>query len=158
MRLWRNVMPTYSAHTHRLRDNSPPQPSSLADQFLAVRAQTEALAKPLTPEDCQLQSMPDASPTKWHLAHLTWFFETFILEKFEPGFEPFDARFRVLFNSYYNGIGDKHPRGQGARLSRQHRDNPIISFSMFAKVNFATACGEMIRLERIRFHDSGSAL
>ena len=111
-------MPTYSAHTHRLRDNSPPQPSSLADQFLGVRAQTEALAKPLTPEDCQLQSMPDASPTKWHLAHLTWFFETFILEKFEPGLEPFDARFRVLFNSYYNGIGDKHPRAQRGLISR----------------------------------------
>ena len=111
-------MPTYSAHTHRLRDNSPPQPSSLADQFSAVRAQTEALAKPLTPEDCQLQSMPDASPTKWHLAHLTWFFETFILEKFETGFEPFDARFRVLFNSYYNGVGDKHPRAQRGLISR----------------------------------------
>ena len=87
-------------------------------RFQQVRMQTEALAKPLTAEDCQLQSMPDASPTKWHLAHLTWFFETFILEKYEKKFKPFDANFRVLFNSYYNGIGDKHPRAQRGLISR----------------------------------------
>jgi ergothioneine biosynthesis protein EgtB len=85
---------------------------------MAVRAQTEALAKPLTPEDCQLQSMPDASPTKWHLAHLTWFFETFVLEKYEADFEPFDARFRVLFNSYYDGVGNRHPRAERGLVSR----------------------------------------
>ena len=56
--------------------------------------------------------MPDASPVKWHLAHATWFFETFVLERFEPGFEPFDARFRVQFNSYYQGVGEQHPRAQ----------------------------------------------
>ncbi len=102
------------------RSRSAPQaaPDKLAQRFSAVRAQTEALARPLTPEDCQLQSMPDASPTKWHLAHLTWFFETFILEKYETAFEPFDARFRVLFNSYYNGIGDKHPRAERGLISR----------------------------------------
>ena len=92
--------------------------SLLAERFSSVRAQTEALAQPLTPEDCQLQSMPDASPTKWHLAHLTWFFETFILEKYERAFKPFDASFRVLFNSYYNGIGDKHPRAERGLISR----------------------------------------
>ena len=62
--------------------------------------------------------MPDASPAKWHLAHLTWFFETFILEKYEAAFKAFDASFRVLFNSYYNGIGDKHPRAQRGLISR----------------------------------------
>lgn len=62
--------------------------------------------------------MPDASPAKWHLAHLTWFFETFILERFEPGFKPFDAGFRVLFNSYYNGVGDKYPRPKRGLISR----------------------------------------
>jgi ergothioneine biosynthesis protein EgtB len=93
-------------------------PSSLADRFAQVRAQTEALIRPLNAEDCQLQSMPDASPAKWHLAHLTWFFETFILEHFEPDFTPFDASFRVLFNSYYNGVGDKHPRPQRGLISR----------------------------------------
>ena len=107
-----------SPDAHRSRNGSPSKAGRLADQFLSARAQTEALTRPLTPEDCQLQSMPDASPTKWHLAHLTWFFETFVLEKYEPGFEPFDARFRVLFNSYYNGIGDKHPRAERGLISR----------------------------------------
>ena len=106
------------SNPHRSRSDAQAAPSQLAERFLAVRAQTEALAWPLTPEDCQLQSMPDASPTKWHLAHLTWFFETFILEKYEAAFEPFDARFRVLFNSYYNGIGDKHPRSERGLISR----------------------------------------
>jgi ergothioneine biosynthesis protein EgtB len=62
--------------------------------------------------------MPDASPVKWHLAHTTWFFETFILERFEAGFQPFHPAFRVLFNSYYNGVGDKHPRPQRGLLTR----------------------------------------
>src|SRR5260221_4713822 len=84
----------------------------LAQAFADVRQATLTLAAPLTPEDCQVQSMPDASPTKWHLAHITWFFETFILERFEPGFRAFDPMFRVLFNSYYQGIGDRHPRPQ----------------------------------------------
>ncbi len=92
--------------------------SRLAQQFQRVRTQTESLVRPLSAEDCQLQSMPDASPAKWHLAHLTWFFETFILEKYEAAFKPFDASFRVLFNSYYNGIGDKHPRAQRGSISR----------------------------------------
>jgi len=82
----------------------------LAERYRHVRGASLALAAPLTDEDCQVQSMPDASPTKWHLAHVTWFFETFVLERFEPAFRPFDASFRVLFNSYYHGIGDMHPR------------------------------------------------
>ena len=92
--------------------------AELALRFIAVRQQTEHLIKPLSAEDCQLQSMPDASPAKWHLAHLTWFFETFVLVQFEPDFTPFDASFRVLYNSYYNGIGDKYPRSQRGLISR----------------------------------------
>ena len=92
--------------------------TEIALRYQRIRSQTEALAKPLSAEDCQLQSMPDASPTKWHLAHLTWFFETFLLEKFEPDFQAFDPRFRVLFNSYYNGVGDQHPRAQRGLISR----------------------------------------
>ncbi|MDB5967257.1 MAG: ergothioneine biosynthesis protein EgtB [Polaromonas sp.] len=92
--------------------------SALAARFVAIRGQSERLVRPLSAEDCQLQSMPDASPAKWHLAHLTWFFETFILERFEPGFKPFDPGFRVLFNSYYNGVGDKYPRPQRGLISR----------------------------------------
>ena len=92
--------------------------SSVLDSFSAVRTQTENLIKPLSTEDCQLQSMSDASPAKWHLAHLTWFFETFILERFEKYFTPFDPGFRVLFNSYYNGVGDKYPRPKRGLISR----------------------------------------
>jgi len=95
-----------------------PETSSLAARFTAVRRQTDELAAPLSPEDCALQSMPDASPVKWHLAHTTWFFETFVLERFTEGFKPFDQAFRVLFNSYYNGVGDKHPRPERGLLSR----------------------------------------
>jgi ergothioneine biosynthesis protein EgtB len=113
-----------SPSTRPLRHTRPADPTeqTLARRFAQVRAQTEALAAPLSAEDCQLQSMPDASPAKWHLAHLTWFFETFILERFEPEFKPFDAGFRVLFNSYYNGVGDKYPRPKRGLISRPTLD------------------------------------
>src|SRR5215831_18523461 len=91
---------------------------SLAQRFAALRATTEELASPLSPEDCALQSMPDASPVKWHLAHTTWFFETFVLERFVAGYRPFRPEFRVLYNSYYNTVGDKHPRPERGLLSR----------------------------------------
>ena len=94
----------------------------LAELFAAVRARSLAIAKPLSAEDCVVQSMPDASPVKWHLAHTTWFFETFILEKYEPGFKPFNAQYRVLFNSYYNTVGDKHPRPERGMLTRPPLD------------------------------------
>ncbi|MBY0557372.1 MAG: ergothioneine biosynthesis protein EgtB [Burkholderiaceae bacterium] len=90
----------------------------LAASYLQVRRHTLALAEPLSDEDCGAQSMTDASPVKWHLAHTTWFFETFILERHEPDFVPFHSAFRVLFNSYYNGIGEKHPRAQRGLLTR----------------------------------------
>ncbi|MBJ7313061.1 ergothioneine biosynthesis protein EgtB [Rugamonas sp. CCM 8940] len=87
-------------------------------RYDTVRQRSLALAEPLTDEDCGAQSMPDASPIKWHLAHTTWFFETFILERMEADFAPFHPAFRVLFNSYYNGIGEKHPRAQRGLLTR----------------------------------------
>jgi ergothioneine biosynthesis protein EgtB len=93
-------------------------PQDIKDRYAAVRRRSLALAEPLTDEDCGAQSMPDASPIKWHLAHTTWFFETFILERMEDGFAPFHPAFRVLFNSYYNGIGEKHPRAQRGLLTR----------------------------------------
>jgi ergothioneine biosynthesis protein EgtB len=102
---------------HSLASASP-EPSALARRFEQVRAQTEALARPLSDEDCQAQSMPEASPVKWHLAHVTWFFEVFVLERFEAGFKPHNPAFRVLFNSYYNGVGDQHPRPQRGLLTR----------------------------------------
>lgn len=92
--------------------------NSLLARYTAVRRHTLALTEPLSDEDCGAQSMPDASPVKWHLAHTTWFFETFILERMERGFKPFHPAFRILFNSYYNGIGEKHPRPQRGLLTR----------------------------------------
>lgn len=90
----------------------------LLGAYEAVRRQSLALAEPLSDEDCGAQSMPDASPVKWHLAHTTWFFETFLLEPREAHFVPFDPAFRVLFNSYYNGVGARHPRPRRGLLTR----------------------------------------
>jgi ergothioneine biosynthesis protein EgtB len=91
---------------------------ALVARFRRVRDATEAIAAPLSPEDCQVQSMADASPIKWHLAHTTWFFETFLLSEFSKGYRAFNDSFKVLFNSYYNGVGDKHPRPERGLLSR----------------------------------------
>ncbi len=90
----------------------------LTHRYATVRKRSLMLAEPLSDEDCGAQSMPDASPVKWHLAHTTWFFETFVLEPYEAGFTPFHPAFRVLFNSYYNGIGQRHPRAQRGLLTR----------------------------------------
>ena len=87
-------------------------------RFNQVRAQTDELCGNLTAEDQMVQSMPDASPSKWHLAHTTWFYETFILEPRVPGYRLFDPRFRVLFNSYYNAVGDKPLRSVRGAFSR----------------------------------------
>lgn len=93
-------------------------PSALMKHYLQVRQQTLDLTVPLSDEDCQAQSMPDASPVKWHLAHVTWFFETFVLEKYEQNFTPFHPAFRVLFNSYYQQVGKQHPRPERGLLTR----------------------------------------
>ena len=89
-------------------------------QFCSVRQQTEKLCEPLTPEDMMVQSCPEASPAKWHLAHTTWFFETFLLSEFLPGYRPFHPDFIWLFNSYYNTVSDqplKKLRGSFSRPS-----------------------------------------
>jgi ergothioneine biosynthesis protein EgtB len=92
--------------------------AALLDHYQAVRRRSLQLAAPLSDEDCCVQSMPDASPVKWHLAHTTWFFETFLLEPRDAAFVPFDPAFRVLFNSYYNGVGARHPRPRRGMLTR----------------------------------------
>ncbi len=99
----------------------PPAETLLAG-LRSVRALSEALAAPLSPEDQQAQSMPDASPTKWHLAHTTWFFERLVLCEHAAGYAPFDPRLDVLFNSYYEALGPRHPRPQRGLLTRPTLD------------------------------------
>ncbi len=89
-----------------------------AADFCRVRTLTEQLAAPLGPEDQTVQSMPDVSPTKWHRAHTSWFFETFVLETHAPGYRPFDEHYRMLFNSYYEAVGPKHTRTERGLISR----------------------------------------
>ena len=93
-----------------------------ADEFVAkfdeVRSHTERLAAPLSPEDQTVQSMPDVSPTKWHRAHVTWFFETFVLADHEQGFAPFQDKYWFLFNSYYEAVGPRYARAQRGVISR----------------------------------------
>jgi ergothioneine biosynthesis protein EgtB len=88
------------------------------DRYRAVRARTVELAAPLSVEDQLVQSMPDASPTKWHLAHTSWFFETFLLVPYVRGYHVFDERYNYLFNSYYEALGPRVGRGDRGRLSR----------------------------------------
>ena len=101
-----------------MRKRSQPvhAPHTLA--YSAVREATLRLAAPLSAEDCAIQSMPDASPVKWHLAHTTWFFETFVLAPHAPGYRLFNPAYGYLFNSYYNAIGERHPRPERGMLSR----------------------------------------
>ena len=97
--------------------------AALAARFDAVRRHTEALAGNLTAEDQAIQSMPDVSPTKWHLAHVTWFFETFLVARHDPSYRVFDPAFHYLFNSYYEAEGPRHPRPQRGLLSRPSVDD-----------------------------------
>ena len=103
----------------------PGPPSSAVHRYRAVRQATEALTRSLTAEDQLAQSMPDASPTKWHLAHVTWFWETFLLVPHLAGYKPFDARFHYLFNSYYEALGPRQPRPQRGLLTRPSLDDVL---------------------------------
>lgn len=91
--------------------------------YLNVRQQSEALCAPLTREDYVIQTAPEASPAKWHLAHASWFFETFLLKAYQPGYAEFHPRFGYLFNSYYEQIGKFHPRQERGFLSRPGVDD-----------------------------------
>ena len=96
----------------------PTRDEALAARYAAVRTYTRELASPLSSEDAAAQSMADASPAKWHLAHSTWFFETFVLKPHQPGYREFHPRYEYLFNSYYHGVGDLYPRHQRGLLTR----------------------------------------
>jgi ergothioneine biosynthesis protein EgtB len=97
--------------------------ATLAERFRDVRAATDGLAAPLSAEDCAAQSMPDASPVKWHLAHTSWFFETFVLEPALAGYRPFHPAFRALFNSYYQAVGEPFARPRRGLLTRPDLDD-----------------------------------
>ena len=101
---------------------------------------TEALCRPLQVEDYVLQAMPDVSPTRWHLAHVTWFFETFLLEPHRPGYRPFDARYRSLFNSYYNTVGP-----QFSRPDRGHLSRPTVAEVYAYRAHVDRAMGALLR-------------
>src|SRR3954449_12887869 len=97
---------------------APKLQSDVAERFRTVRQRTMELCKPLTPEDMMVQSCPEASPVKWHLAHTSWFFETFILTSHLSGYRTLDPSFRDLFNSYYNAVGQQPEKSLRNAFSR----------------------------------------
>src|SRR5215467_12421074 len=127
--------------------------------FRSVRAETESRAAPLGPEDQVVQSMPDASPTKWHRAHTTWFFEQFLLLPHLPGYRVFDEDFAYLFNSYYVAAGPRHARPRRGMLTRPqlprvaayraHVDEAVERLIAYAD---AAALSEVLRILEIGLH------
>ncbi|MEI9903271.1 MAG: DinB family protein [Asticcacaulis sp.] len=105
----------------RLRENAP---ATRLDRYTSVRERTLALIAPLGPEDMVVQSIPDASPAKWHLAHTTWFFETFLLAA-QPDYALLDPDYAFLFNSYYEALGPRQPRAQRGLLTRPSLDEVL---------------------------------
>jgi hypothetical protein len=103
----------------------PPHEPALLSQYRHVRAATEALVADLSDADATVQSMDDASPAKWHLAHTTWFFEEFVLGARLPDYEPVDPQYRYLFNSYYEAVGARHPRPRRGLLTRPSLDEVL---------------------------------
>src|SRR6478735_2934437 len=105
--------------------------STLDSKYRVVRSLTRSLAESLSAEDQMIQSCPEASPMKWHQAHTTWFFETFVLRPFLADYKPFHEDFRWLFNSYYNSLGDQIPdKRLRASLSRPSLDQ-VLSFRLY---------------------------
>ncbi len=128
-------------------------PTLLAEEFCRVRSQSLALCAPLTPEDMMVQSCPEASPAKWHLAHTTWFFETFVLREFRPGYRPFHPDFLWLFNSYYNAVSAQPEKKLRASFSRPtaeeilaYRHHVDAAMEDFAAGNIPEAARERIVL------------
>ena len=105
--------------------STQPSPLATRESYARVRRTTEMLAARLSAEDQTIQSMDDASPTKWHLAHTTWFFETVILQPFSKGYSPFDESYAFLFNSYYESLGPRHARPRRGMLTRPSVDEVL---------------------------------
>ena len=118
------------------------QAGDLVERYTRVRRATVDFAAPLTPEDQMVQSCPEASPTKWHLAHTSWFFETFVLAEYLPGYQPFHPEFRWLFNSYYNALGDMPEKKLRASFSR-----PGLEQILAYRVYVDAAVGSLLEME-----------
>ena len=133
-----------------------PEREHLVSRFIATRGQTEQIAGRLSVEDQQVQSMPDVSPTKWHLAHVTWFFETFILKPHATGYEEFDPAFNYLFNSYYEAVGPRHARPDRGLLTRPsnaevmayraHVDRAVCAFLQSSDAETFAAAADLLEL------------
>jgi ergothioneine biosynthesis protein EgtB len=121
--------------------DSPPA-APLTERYRSVRALSEAIAAPLSDADATLQPMPDASPAKWHLAHTTWFFETFVLRDHVAGHRPWNESWAYLFNSYYDGEGERHPRARRGMLSRPSLAE-ILSYRTFVDEAVAAALPDL---------------
>jgi ergothioneine biosynthesis protein EgtB len=134
-----------------LIDGLSDQPLFLT-RYSAIRALTEQLAAPLGPEDQCVQSMPDASPTKWHLAHTTWFFETLVLKPYSDGYELFNAAYAHLFNSYYEALGSRHPRPQRGLLTRPTVEE-VLAYRRHVDDAMTRLFRTAGRTERARFED-----
>lgn len=114
--------------------------TDLLTLYQSVRHTTLSLTENLSAEDCCVQSMPDTSPVKWHLGHTAWFFETFILERWVADYKPFAVSFRKIFNSYYQSVGDKHPRPERGLLTR-----PTLSEVLAYRAHVDTQMHEVLK-------------
>jgi hypothetical protein len=126
------------------RAEAKPKEEDLARRFAAVRALSREIAAPLSDADATVQPHPDASPAKWHLAHTTWFFETFVLRDHGHAYRPRDERWSFLFNSYYDGEGERQPRARRAcsAARRSRKSSPIEAMSTPSSSGGATICRE----------------
>jgi ergothioneine biosynthesis protein EgtB len=126
------------------QQQNPDTVSALRETYMAVRKATLALVKTLSEADCTVQSMPDASPVKWHLAHTSWFFETFVLTPHLPGYQAFNPAFKVLFNSYYHAVGGMHPRAERGQITR-----PGLQEVLAYRAHVDAAVGRLLVLEAL---------
>jgi dimethylhistidine N-methyltransferase len=140
------------AHTVK----SLPAHSDAAQRYQTVRRYTEQLIAPLSPEDLVVQSMPDASPGKWHLAHTTWFFETFLLQPNLADYRPFDAHFAYLFNSYYEAVGPRQPRPQRGMMTRPTLDQ-VLAYRTYVDLHMQDLLQTPLNKEACELFDLGLA-
>ena len=147
-------------HNTVLSAPKPTTESTLRDRLFETRRLSSDLAAPLSDEDQVVQAMDDASPTKWHLAHTTWFFEAFLLKRFLPGYRVFDERFEYCFNSYYESVGARQPRAKRGLLTRpsaqEVRDYRAFVDAALARLFDQKLTPEARRVDRAR-HQSRAA-